>query len=351
MPILGAGIGAATHAQSDVTYTAEGVIAVNSDTTGIRATQRQLRRARFIASVIELPQVAAGARTMSGSDSSVESIIDRIEVGFVRGSGIVRVEVEDSSEQRAVALANALAVQAMSLARRIVTIRVSGTAVLGDFEETTSEWGIAQSIFTTPPSMDSQTTDAARFGTGSLRVDCPATPACGPILRVYNNFRRDVTYTAEGWARSPAGTTVSMVFGSTPKSFSNSKQRELTPRWKRLVVSWTPATDQSSADVGFQAASRRSTYFIDGVSLFDPVSAPQRELPVGLSRSGEGRAFELGRYASLSPARPIGKRDSRMTTVTWALGGALTGLLVALVAVGLGQAARRRQTAEQQPHT
>ena len=142
-----------------------------------------------------------------------------------------------------------------------------------------------------------------------------------------------------------------MVFGATSTSVSNSEQRQLDDQWKRFVVIWTPAHSRGSADLGFQtASSQATTYSIDGVSFLDPIDTPQSELAVRPSQSRASRAFELASFASVSSARPVARSETHVTTLAWALGGALTGLVLALVVVGLGQAASSRQAPKQQPH-
>lgn len=339
LPIAGAAIGAGTHAQPVSRYGAAAAIVVDLNSGGTTEAAAQLRRAELVARAAGLPEVLAAARTMVASRRSNDEIAERVGVDFVPGSSLVRIKAREDSEPQALALANAVALQAFSFARRIGLTR-AGSTVLGDFEDPVSEWGATQSLFNTPPRALRHVTRGAKFGSGSLRIECPATPACGPVVQVSQHFRRRVTYVATGWAKTPNAADVSMVLGDSPRDVNTGTPRRLGPGWRRLTVSWTPTGDSTSAELGFRTSSTDAAVFeIDGVRLLDPAGLSAEALEV--SRSSDARAFADARFATVSPARTTGSSESRGLTVRWAIIGALAGLAIVLPALGSGAAARR----------
>jgi hypothetical protein len=340
LPILAAAVAGATHAQPTLRYTAAATIVVEGDRGGIAGAARQERRARLVKAVVELPEVLAAARTMVASDRSVGELADQTEVRSVPGEGLIRLSVHEKSEREALSIANAIAVQALYFARRVSTSQ-GGTTVVGDFEEPLSEWGATPSRFNIPPRLVGGGAEGARVGSRTLRVVCPPTPPCGPVVKLYQHFRRGVTYIAEGWARSAGRVRLEMVFGASPRDVSTGPQRRLVGGWQRLAVRWTPAANRSSAELGVRTTSPGgAVYEIDGVRLFDPVGVSTRGLqgspPLSIPTS-----FENTRFATVSSALPTGKIESHMDTLKWTVGGALAGLALVVAAFGCGAAASR----------
>jgi hypothetical protein len=341
LPVIGAAVGAATHSTSDFRYQAEAVMVADANVLGIAEPSHDETSGRILAEAVELPPVVAAARTTADSERSIEEIVEHTHVEWSRGGGLARVVVEETSEERALALANAIAFQAMDFLRRVAATQGDRPLVLGDFEETTSDWVGSESIFNTPPQRVERTLDEARYGSASLKVECPATPACGPTVRLYNRFEEGMTYTAEGYAKSTIRVPVTMVIGSSPKDVVTGPVRHLGLGWTRLQVTWTPSSNRSFAELGFQTVRGRrpASFYIDGVSLAPPRASP----------SSSGRAFEKAQKAVVVPARPTQNLDESGATVVWALRGAVLGFAVALAAIGLGLAAHRREHSKQNP--
>lgn len=343
LPALGAVIAAATHSSSGYRFKAQATVVADATARGIPARARQLERAQVMAEAAALPQVIAAARITTAQNRSVEEIADHVSASVRPGSAIVRITVEEASEARAVALANSIAAQTLAFIERLATTGVDGRTVVGDFEAGPGEWGVRQSVFNTPARIVGQDTSEARFGQASLRAECPATPACGPVLRLYGRFEQGVTYSVAGFARSDRLARVGMLLGATGEDYATGDYRTLQPGWKPLAASWTPQADHSVVEIGFQTATARTTaYNIDGVTLFDPLASPSGE-PLRESRSSARRALERAEYAAVAGARPTGQVDESSRTAAWALGGALGGLAVALAAITLGRASRRRR--------
>jgi capsular polysaccharide biosynthesis protein len=95
------------------------VLVAGAKDFGIAGHSRRADSGRILVQAIELSPVVAAARATVDSDRSVEEIVEHTRVEPTSASGFVRIAVTETSEQRAVALANAIAVQAMDLLRRV----------------------------------------------------------------------------------------------------------------------------------------------------------------------------------------------------------------------------------------
>jgi hypothetical protein len=258
---------------------------------------------------------------------------------------LVHVDARATSSEGAISLANAVALQAAGLARQTVLGGGSGRIVLGDFEGSDDGWGVVSGFGAAPRSIE-PVRGPAKFGSWFLRVVCPATGSCGPGVSINADFLKGSSYTAQAWVRSSSIGQVILVLGSGPGDFGASARTRLSPHWQELTAVWTPRADTPTAEVAVETtAGRKQTYDMDGVSLVEPSG-------VGLPSPGAGEAdqagaFALARSATVLPAAVISQTSSsnRWHTVAWAAIGALLGLVTALTALGVGDAARRRQQA------
>ena len=344
LPIAGAAVGAGTHAQPALSFLAESVLAVDPASALTASPHVRSDAARYIAEIIKLPEVVAGARATAGTGLSVAEITREIHVVPENGPDIVRIDVHAASSQSAVALAGALALQAAGFVRQAVFSRTPGGVIVGDFEGSDDGW-TGTSAFSSAPLAMAPVRGPAKMGAWYLHVVCPAVASCGPSVSVYTGFLSGSMYTAEAWVRSATGGRVRLVLGNSGSDVSVGVQTKLSRRWQRLTVAWKPRADTPTAELTLQTAGSRSqTYDVDDVSLLDPEVA-------GLPSLGSGghdlaRAFSLARSVTILPAREIAQTWHPLRTVAWAAIGALIGLATMLAAFGAGHAARSRQQAE-----
>ncbi|HWH23660.1 MAG TPA: hypothetical protein VNW68_02080 [Candidatus Limnocylindria bacterium] len=326
----GAAVGAGSAPKPDLRFGAEATIAVRRDTVVVAPHQLQVAP---YASAVTAPQVIAAARGVAGSRRSVAEIAHDLAVVAKPGRQVVLVRARDTSPAAATALVNALATGAVEHVLDSSFLSSGGAHVLGEFEDGgLGRWGASTSAFALPPRDLRSVAGPARFGSGKLRVTCPATRPCGASVRVYGSFRRRSTYRAEGWVRSAAGRTgVRVVLGSSVSNHAVGDARRVSPSWRRVETSWTPTRHAVWADVIFRTtAADESPFEIDGVRLL-------RQSP---------------RDAAAPPASLV-QTTSFIRNHNVALGrsalGALGGLLIALAAIGLAELARRRLAAAGPP--
>jgi hypothetical protein len=334
LPAVGASVAASAHRSPDFGVGAQAVIAVDPDARAVAEPQGS----QLLSEAVDLRQVASAASVRATSDRSIDEILDHTDVTSVPGSTIVRIDVEEESQTRALALANAIALSAADFLRQLIGTGVNQAEVVGNFEEPTSDWGTAPSVFSTPASRLAHANGTAKAGSASLSVDCPPAPACGPTVRVYSHFVDGETYIAEGYFRSQQRVPMTLVFGANPDDLTNSAVERGDDGWVRLRAEWTPLHPHDVAEVGFQTAwgARAADYFVDAVTIRGP----------GTSEAAARKALGGSDVASVSAARPTGSTGESGTTVRWALAGALGGLAVAGLAVAMGNAAQRRQQPE-----
>ena len=343
-PIAGAAVGAATHAQPAPSFLAESILAVNPTEALTASPQVGSVAVRYVAEIVKLPEVVAGARTTARTSLSVAEITRDIHIVPDDGLDLVRIDARAATSRSAVALASALALQAAGFARQILFSGTTGRVIIGDFEGSDDGW-TRTSDFSVAPLAIGPVRRPAKFGAWYLQVVCPAIASCGPAVSVDTGFLKGSTYTAEAWLRSTAAGRVSLVLGDSADDLSVGAPTKLSPRWQPLTVAWTPSADSATAELTLQTTDPRTqTYDVDGVSLLEPDGAGLPSL--GGSVPGLARAFSLARSVTILPAREIAQTSNPWRTVGWAAVGALIGLATILAALGAGDAARRRQQAE-----
>lgn len=327
---IGAAIAALAAPAQGLRYGAEAAIAVERDSPPARADH--------YAAAATLPQVIAGARVAAGSSLAASHIAERTVVGVKPALGLVLVRVQETSQARALALANGLAEQALLFVKANVAGPHDGVRELGDFESGGSQGWTHASAFHSRPLNLQPMQGGARFGAGKLRIACAAKSACGPALRVYGSFHERATYLAEGWVRSTAGRSRVTLLVGLPGSVGISPGDRFSAGWRRLRAIWTPKADSSSAEVAVQVTSPRPvTFDLDGVRLFDSLVDTEDVTGGRRGRPGPVSARPSG---SLVPAVPL--EVDRKSPAGPGLLGAGAGLVVALTAIGFAQLARRR---------
>ena len=152
----------------------------------------------------------------------------------------------------------------------------------GDFENAllgTAPWSVATvtNISVAATSITRITTGIAKYGVCSGQVVCPATASSGPSFRIFRRFKKGVTYTAEAWIHSAAGTTpVRAILGnSAANDVFASGNVVLSSVWQRITVAWTPSADRDDAHVALTLnAATATTFEIDGVMVYEGAAPP-----------------------------------------------------------------------------
>jgi hypothetical protein len=189
----------------------------------------------------------------------------------------------------------------------------------GDFENGflgAANWSVAAvTNINGAATSKTRVTTAAKYGTTSLEIVAPATADTGASFRVFRKFRKGVTYTAEAWIQSAAGTTNTYIRlgNGAANDKASSGNTALSTSWQRITVSWTPTADRADAHVAINiAAATATTYRIDGVMVYEgtvvPTSAGQAEgrggfPPFGLIDGGnvQGSWPTSGAYFVVDP--------------------------------------------------
>jgi hypothetical protein len=345
VPIAGGAAGAGTHAQPPPSFQAQAILALDP-AAALTATPRLRRQAAdYMAQIVKLPEVVAGARANAQAEPSVAAIERGLRVVVEPGPDLIGIDVRADSASDAVTLADSLAVQAAGFVRQTVFTPNAGRIALSDFSYADGGWSRTSDLSSSPLTIGPVRRPGAA-GAWDLQVACPAVASCGPAVGIDTGFLGGSTYRAEAWARSTAGARVRLVLGNTTTpELGIGAAQTLGPRWKLLTVSWTPRTDATTGELTTQTVSARmQTYDIGNVSLLEPTIAglpnPARGAPDVVA------AFQLARSVTLGPAEQIAERSDPWRTVGWAGIGALIGLAVVLAALGSAHAARRRQQAE-----
>jgi hypothetical protein len=323
--LIGAGLGAAFHPQSDYRYEAEALVLV--DSTSASDTQAALARLQALRTEIFLPHVAEAARRQTGAQGD---LLDRLQVEDGPEDG-VRIIVRDKSATSAVALANAFAAQAVNFP----AIETTDRLLLGNFENGIEQWGSGRSVFSVPPTDLRLVSETPKEGSAALRVVCNGDPGCGVSLRVTRSFRTGITYRTSAWLRSVGASAapIGLVLGASAEDFATGGGR-LRPTWTQYSVDWTPSRNVTGAELSIHVnAARAATFDIDDVALGEQRAA---QPPSTLGRRARGE-----QALNVVPAVPAGTVAG--STLKWALIGAGFGLGVAIVVLWFGQLARSRQ--------
>jgi hypothetical protein len=92
---------------------------------------------------------------------------------------------------------------------------------------------------------------------------------------MFEKFKKGVTYTAEAWVQSDAGTTPVYILLGTTGDHLTSSTTALSAGWQRITVTWTPSADYDDAYVAvLTAAATATTFRMDGVMVYEGTDAP-----------------------------------------------------------------------------
>jgi hypothetical protein len=348
-PLAGAAIGAAAGPNPSADQEAEALVIVGASNSALtRSPQARAAWTRTAAAIAASAQTAALAKTrivpptVRSHPSGGRPV--PVHVSSDPQAGVIKLKVRASKPGVAASLANLAALQTATLTRTVVLGSNAGTLLpLGDFEGSIDGWRVL-GRFSNPPSEGKITSRFARFGTHSVVFHCPADPpSCGPSVPIYYLFRRRTPYTATLWARSTTPRArATIVFGSAADDVSQSHVERLGPKWRQLVVQWTPKRATGEAELAFQMTSPgAATVELDGAAMVDPPEGAVAQSSVTAPKLG--RALARASYVGISPARQITTGAASTPTVLRALAGAAAGLLVALAAIGGARLARRRR--------
>ncbi len=344
LPMAGSAIAVALRPSQGADHEVQALVVVGGSASGDSGARRD--RVRSAAVIARSAQAAASARDFAAASGSptlrLPDVRKRIDVRADPVSGVIRVDARAHSDIEASALANGVALQAATLARRLTPAGSrTGRLVIGDFEGGIGYW-ILSPVFNAAPHHAKVTRTVKHDGQASLVATCRAEIGCGPSTRVYHLFRAGVPYTATLWVRiRPGDLPVSAVFGSTPTDVITTEPVKVGTGWRRLSVAWTPHHDAAVASVGIQTRRlQASRIWVDGVTLYDPTLAGPGESAVP-TPAEESRALSAAAAVVISPARVTGTTTDR--TVVWAMAGAGIGLAIALGAVLAGRFAERRR--------
>lgn len=343
-PILGAAVAAGTHVETGNRFVAEAVVVLvpeNGEPSTARRGSITRTEATLFGQLLELNPVLQRVSRRLQLDGSLDEIRARVAAQVDLSAGTMKVIARDRTPERAKALANALSNQAVRLVQQLQVADGRADLVIGDFESGLGDWTGA-SIFSVAPGREELVKGGARYGERWLRVTCSGRAGCGPAAVVEYPFGAGVRYTASAWLRSPTGSEVALLFGSSSRHIVTTAPIRLSRGWKRVMVEWMPTADVGRAEVSFLSrGAKQSVFGVDGVVISDPRSSPEGRSGA-TSGAEEAATVRLARgAATVIPAESRGTVDSG--TLGWTVGGAVVGLLVALAAVaGASLAGRRR---------
>ncbi len=118
-------------------------------------------------------------------------------------------------------------------------------------------------------------TTAARYGAACGQVVAPATANSGARCAIYRTFRAGVTYTAEVWVRSAAGTTNARIRLGVNGDIASETAAALSSGWVRRTVTWTPTATVTLAYLVVEiTAATATTFQVDGCMVYEGTTAP-----------------------------------------------------------------------------
>ena len=200
------------------------------------------------------------------------------------------------------------------------------------------QWGVAAVAGVTGAATSITSVTGGRFGINAASIVCPATANTGVTCELIppGGFRPGVTYTAELWVRSAAGTTNSRLRLGVSGDIASETASALSSGWVRRTVTWTPTARRTLAYLCFEiTAATATTFIIDGASVYEGTTAPtlasQREGNSGIPPFGvieAQSATAITGYATASGAAYLNSRYLNWTagltaTAEWVVDPAL----------------------------
>jgi hypothetical protein len=330
--VASAALFAALHPAPRDAYEAAGTLVIP---VSARGTPELKSRTLQAAELLRQPSIVSQAleRALQGSEPA--AALRGLEVEPRPEAGIVRFSVRAASAITAARLAEELGrVAVEALQRGRATGERFGLRIVGDFETDRDRWG--------PTGVGAGIAAAGlvptgRYGGGALRALCRVAAGCGVARVIEGSFPRGRPVTMSAWIRGRQPSRVLVALGSATRGDDRTKEEAVVGRaWRRIVVHWTPARDESLASLTVSnAGPGLSDVDVDGVLLLSGAEA--------LSEADERRLFAERGFAYATPVRVVGSRTGR--TLRWAALGAGAGLVVGLAGVvGWTLAARRRDS-------
>ena len=349
---IGALLGASLHPLPTDRFQADAIVVVQPDVTGSRdGGVAQAGHWRAFADAVELPQVAEAAARASPAGVEASDIPERVRAVGDPSSNIVRVRARGASFPDAVALADAVAAQAVGFMRRAARSNLvrSDPRTAYDFEDGLDGW-TAGSLYSTPSESLNQQRGGARTGNGRLSFVCDGARAgCGPGATVSRPFGPGTRYLAQAYVRASGNSRrMRLVLGSDSRNVAAGEPVRVDhDGYKRLTVAWTPSRHADNATLALQTTERgRVAASVDTAIVVDPTEGPVDEDAAVRSASivdevRARRAAAGDRYANIGAAASAGVLDG--ATWRWSLFGAALGVLAAGGGLALAAAARRRR--------
>jgi hypothetical protein len=336
---VGAAIGALLRPSPSNPYAADAVISIQPDTPAAPdEVARQRGRWERAAQALQLPQVLTRAAAIT--HLPVALVRERLSARGNPDSALFVIHARGVSEREAVGIASAATTATIDFLR--VTSGNPGagsTRTSFDFEGGAQDWGLGHSIFLLPPASTLATTGAAFSGSGFLRTKCTVSrPGCGTWVNVGRAFTPGKVYTATAWVRARGGPVpLRLGFGSSPEDVADGKTVQVSGRWRRIKVNWTPRSLVGSSEVHVAVNG-------DGPATFDTDSARVRASS-GKLESSQGLDIP-DRYSLVGPPQPSSKL--RSATASAALVGGVIGLAAGAGGLAFAWLARRRRHESEQ---
>lgn len=180
----------------------------------------------------------------------------------------------------------------------------------GGFEDADlwPQWSVAAVAGVTGAATSQTRTAGGRSGRFCNQIVAPATANSGVSCVMRRRFRAGVTYTAEAWVRSAAGTTNLRIRLGVSADIASETASALTAGWVRRTVTWTPTATYTQAFFAAEiTAATATTFQIDQVRVYEGTVAPNSVTqldpagggrpPFGLLDPGEAK---LGSFLTLT---------------------------------------------------
>jgi len=330
LPAVGAAVGAALRTAPSSRYQAVATLVPPASTGG---------SARAATSQLLADLVNDGAAPAEFGSSGAGGGQGRVSAS-VRSGGGLAIRVRASSTAIAKSAANSVSSQLISLGALIHGGAGTSGLVLGDFSRGLDGWG-GQSLFSTAPRALRIGHRDARFGISDLVIHCQSAPGCGAAHSIPYLLQPNRYYKATVWVRAVDGPLrISLVLGRDPHDYAASEPVEVTKAWKRVTITWQPRTLGPGGELDVQRAGGAGTALAVGAATLTVSALSQTKALASLTPARQRRLLATMSSFTLMPA--VANGTVSVSTPLWVVGGALAGLLLAVVGIASGSAAARR---------
>jgi hypothetical protein len=214
-----------------------------------------------------------------GANFTGRAIPERIRLdGAIPGDAPARAEIEVAVGPGASLAASTARFGLIAHTQRPVTHNLLPD---GGFEltDTFQQWAATAvtGVLANAGTSITRVTTAARYGAASAQIVAPATANSGARCAIYHphGFRPGVTYTAELWTRSAAGTTNMRIRLGVSGDIGSETAAALSATWTRRTVTWTPTARTTIAYLVAEiTAATATTFQIDGCMVYEGTTAP-----------------------------------------------------------------------------